>query len=375
MKIVSIEPTPSPNSMKLNMDEHLPAGKSLNLNQENKLGAPPYLQQLLNISGVKGVFQVADFIAIDRNPKVDWKEILFEARQVFEQGKEEFNDPTIAQSTNPFGEISVFVQSYKGIPMQLKLVSGLEDVRVGLPKQFSEAVLKAQSSSENVVLERKWIEKGIRYGEVKEVGIQLVEELTASYDEGRLDRLVAQACAGKTEEKIEKEFSGGTVESRLEDSDWRVRYAALERMQLIEHNVPFLEKALHDEKMSIRRLATAYLPEIGGSVAINLLCQALMDKSPIVRRTAGDALSDIGDPQAMESMMQALKDDSKLVRWRAARFLYELGDERAIPALREAQNDSEFEVSLQVKMALERIEAGEEAKGTVWQQMTNRDKD
>ncbi len=69
-------------------------------------------------------------------------------------------------------------------------------------------------------------------------------------------------------------------------------------------------------------------------------------------------------------MAEALKDSNKLVRWRAARFLYEVGDERALPALREAQDDPEFEVDMQIKMAITRIESGEEASGTVWQQMT-----
>ena len=41
-----------------------------------------------------------------------------------------------------------------------------------------------------------------------------------------------------------------------------------------------------------------------------------------------------------------------------------------LPALKSAQNDAEFEVSLQIKMAIERIEGGEEAKGSVWKQMT-----
>jgi HEAT repeat protein len=51
-------------------------------------------------------------------------------------------------------------------------------------------------------------------------------------------------------------------------------------------------------------------------------------------------------------------------------FLYEAGDERALPALKKAENDPEFEVSMQIKMAIERIEGGEEAKGSVWKQMT-----
>jgi len=38
--------------------------------------------------------------------------------------------------------------------------------------------------------------------------------------------------------------------------------------------------------------------------------------------------------------------------------------------LREAADDPEFEVKMQVMMAIERIEGGEEAKGSVWKQMT-----
>jgi HEAT repeat protein len=256
--------------------------------------------------------------------------------------------------------------------MQLKLIDGMNEVRAGLPKQFAEAVFKAQSSGENVVLERSWIAKGVRYGEVGEIQAQFVEELIAAYDAERLHQLVAKALTGTSGEEEGQLLSSDVIEAHLDDPNWEVRYAALERMKLTEQEIPLLKKALQDEKMSIRRLATAYLPEIGGSKAIQLLCEALKDKSAIVRRTAGDALSDIGDPRAIDSMIEALRDTSKLVRWRAARYLYELGDGTAVPALREAQNDPEFEVALQVKMALERMEAGEEAKGTVWQQMINR---
>ncbi|MOA52142.1 hypothetical protein D3C78_1753870 [compost metagenome] len=69
-------------------------------------------------------------------------------------------------------------------------------------------------------------------------------------------------------------------------------------------------------------------------------------------------------------MIDALSDKNKLVRWRAARFLYEAGDETALEALEIAAKDSEFEISLQAQIALERIQRGEEAAGAVWQQMT-----
>ena len=94
---------------------------------------------------------------------------------------------------------------------------------------------------------------------------------------------------------------------------------------------------------------------VKGDEVLPLLYKALLDRSVSVRRTAGDCLSDVGDPAAMFVMIKSLKDSSKLVRWRAAMFLFELGDESAIPALKVAQDDPEFEVAMQARLALERI--------------------
>jgi HEAT repeat protein len=89
-----------------------------------------------------------------------------------------------------------------------------------------------------------------------------------------------------------------------------------------------------------------------------------------VRRTAGDCMSDLGFEGFEQAAIDTLNDKNKLVRWRAAMFLYETGTEKALPALKEAENDSEFEVKLQIRMAIERIAEGEDAKGSVWKQMT-----
>jgi len=196
----------------------------------------------------------------------------------------------------------------------------------------------------------------------------VVKELSAAYDEERLNHLVQLALEHREEE--EESLSASTVNQMLDNPDWEKRFAALERLNPTSADIPVLVKALEDSNVSIRRLATVYFGMIGGTEVLPYLFRALKDKSVIVRRTAGDVLSDLGDPDAIPAMVEALKDPNKLVRWRAARFLYEVGDETALPALREAENDPEFEISLQVKMAIERIESGEEASGTVWQQMT-----
>lgn len=264
------------------------------------------------------------------------------------------------------------MQMFSGIPMQVKLTDGEREERFGLPERFQEAILKLKTASSNVVLERSWKEQGVRFGDFSEIGREVTEELEAAYDEERLRKLTESAASSDAEDKraaVQRKSYRVTLEM-MDEEDWQKRYAHLEQMDPDEKDIPVLEKALKDPKTSIRRLAVVYLGMIESPAVLPLLYQALEDKTITVRRTAGDCLSDIGNPEAIPAMIKSLKDPSKLVRWRAAMFLYEVGDERALPALKEAENDPEFEVSLQVKMAIERIEYGEEAKGSVWKQMT-----
>ncbi|MCE7792118.1 conserved virulence factor C family protein [Salipaludibacillus sp. CUR1] len=370
MKIVSLEPTPSPNTMKLTLSESLPQGKANNYTLNNKDEAPSFIREIFNIKGVKGVYHVADFIAVERTPKVDWKVILPEVRKVF---GEEAEKSSQVQVDEHFGEVNVQIQEFKDIPMQIKVSDGETEERVGLPERFIEAVAKATKEDDNVVLLRKWREQSPRYGDLKEVADEVAEEIQATYSERRLKELVETATNSNdslTLEKPKREWLKVT-EDMLDEEDWKKRFALLEQMNPDIEDLPVLEKALQDEKPSIRRLATVYLGMIEDEAVIPYLEKALLDKTVTVRRTAGDAMSDIGSKAGIPAMIKALDDSSKLVRWRAAMFLYEIGDESAIPALKETENDPEFEVSMQAKLALARIEGGEEAKGSVWKQMTD----
>lgn len=371
MKIVSIEPTPSPNTMKINLDEELPMGKSNNYKKDSSAGAPDIVVKILDIEGVKGVYHVADFLAVERNAKFDWKVILPEVRKAFGEDAEAAGDGSAAINEH-YGEIKVLVQIYKGIPMQVKLTDGTEEKRFGLPDLFVKSVGEVQTPEDNVVMVRRWKELGVRYGEIEQVGTEVVEELLAAYPPERLNELVNSAKNPAKDAQLKSAKKKVRIQaSDLDHSDWRMRYQLLEQMEdPTADDLPMLEKALNDEKASIRRLATVYLGMIEDKEALPLLYKALKDKTVTVRRTAGDCLSDLGHPEAMDEMMAALSDSSKLVRWRAAMFLYEVGDERALPALKQAEDDPEFEVAMQVKLAIARIEHGEEAKGSVWKQMT-----
>jgi hypothetical protein len=372
MKLLSIEPTPSPNSMKLNVDEKLPPGIRREYKAEQADQAPPLIAQLLRIPGVKSVFRTADFLALDRKGNADWAAILQAVREVFGAGSTAA-DEAAAPEAGGFGEIHVLVQMYRGIPMQVRVKAGGAEVgRAALPERFAKAVTEAAGAT--LIRERRLEEFGIRYGEPQEILEEVIREIDATYSDERLANLVREARNAGPEAPPPAPpapVSAEEVKEAFRSEDWRVRYAALERFRPEPEHLPILEQALRDPQMSVRRLAVVYLGDLRTPGAMPLLFAALKDPSPAVRRTAGDTLSDLGDPSATGPMAEALRDPSKLVRWRAARFLYEAGDESALDALRRAAaEEPEFEVRLQAEMAVARIERGEEAAGSVWQQMT-----
>ncbi|WP_274652660.1 conserved virulence factor C family protein [Paenibacillus humicola] len=374
MKLVSIEPTPSPNTMKLNVDEKLPPGRRESYAPSEAGAASEPLRALLAIDGVRGLFRTADFIALDRKPGADWERILAEARAALQSGEGAADGGGAPRES--FGEAHAFVQLYRGIPIQVRVRFGDREVREALPAKFGEAVSAAAGAS--MIRERKLEELGVRYGEPEDIAAELVRELDAAYPQERLDEL-AEAARQQPDAGAEAApparpapLTAEQLAERLASPDWSVRYEALSRTAPAPEMLPLLAKASADENVSIRRLAVVYLGELRVPEALPHLFAALRDPSASVRRTAGDTLSDLGDPAATRPMIEALKDRNKLVRWRAARFLYEAGDETAVDALREACGDPEFEVSLQARIALERIERGEEAAGSVWQQITAR---
>lgn len=373
MKLLSIEPTPSPNSMKLNLDETLPRGRRLTYSAKEAADTAEPYRSLLGITGVKGLFHTADFIALDRKPGADWASILAEARTILQADQE--LTASVGQSDASFGEAQVLVQMYRGIPIQIRVRTVDGETRAALSQKFIDAVTKAAGST--MIRERKLEEFGVRYGAPEEIANEIVQELDAIYTDERLNELIAASLAlgAGTDSAVEivrpEPLNGQAVLHEFATAEeWQSRYAALERYVLDDAAIAVLQQALSDSNASVRRLAIIFLGDLRTTEAMPLLYQALEDSSPSVRRTAGDTLSDLGDAGAIQPMIKALADKNKLVRWRAARFLYEVGDDSALPALLHAAEDPEFEIQLQAKIAIERIERGEEAAGTVWQQMT-----
>ena len=348
MKLLSIETTPNPNSMKLNLDERLAKGVAITYTHENRGDCPAYIEKILAIPGVSSVFRVEDFMAIQRKPTAGWEDILSQARAVLEYASLNNAQPEpVGTSENEWREVTVSVQYFRDLPMLVKVSSGSETTRLPLPERFGKAIERAMGASENMLMERKWKDEGLRYGELRDVGEAVVSEISAVYDEKKLRELVERAYHPNLDKKVEAtgEELGELAQlvRAFESTKWEERFAALKELgrnttALIDSQaLSLIIRATKDPKMSIRRLAVVFLGLIKTPEVLAPLCEALKDEAVGVRRSAGDALTDLGDRQAIGPMVETLKDPNKLVRWRASRFLYELGDESALPALREAQ--------------------------------------
>ncbi len=368
MKIITIEPTPSPNSMKIIIDTELPVGESYNYKKEDADTSVEPIASLLSIKGVKGIYQVMNFLAVERVGNVPWETILADVQAVLNNGKMTEVNETVEMS-DTFGEVYVHVQTYKDIPLQVKVFDSHSEERFGLSSRFTQAMEAVHSTEvENYILLRKWADYGIRYGEKADIGQTVVNEIEAAYPQGRLQEIIAKT----NESEIHTTTRGRKISvNEFSVEQWETRFQLLDQMPNPDvSDIPLLNLALDDEKMSIRRLATVYLGMIEDEIVIPSIEKALKDKSWAVRRTAGDCMSDLGFEGFENAAIRALSDKNKLVRWRAAMYLYETGTENALPALKSAENDEEFEVKLQIRMAIARIAEGEEAKGSVWKQMT-----
>jgi hypothetical protein len=383
MRLTSLDATPNPNSMKLNLDEQL--GAAVTYTSQAKTGCPQFVEGLLAVQGVMSVFVCSDFVTLNKDPRADWEHILASAKQLLSaetvDGNADRNDDRQAdrkdvdrasieaqrKSAESDGQVQVLVQTFRGIPIQIKVVDSQGETRAALSVRFNETAQAIQAeTSADYLTERYWADYGRRYGERSEVAKELAEEIEGSFDETTFERAKAQAL-GKAE------VVSTTVETLrewLRHQDWQRRLTAVQELSHLADSASLLIVALEDSHPQVRRLAAAALGASGSAMAVEPLCDVLLkDPSPGVRRTAGDALSDIGDPTAQPSICQALSDTNKLVRWRAARFLSDIGTADALPFLEKAAKDQEFEVRLEISAAIDRISGGSEGLGPAWKRI------
>jgi len=390
MRLLSIETTPSPNCIKLNLDETI-SDRALTLQKGDPApNTPEWIQQLLAIEAIQSVFVIKDFVTLTRQGKSDWQPILAKAAaligvadnadsKLLSQLTQPLHPPengaSAPASSSNLGQLDVAVQVFRGIPVQVRAIAADgQQARVALPDRFAQALQRTMSATEaDYVLERRWEPYQAPAGDP-----QLVAQLVADEIDSLLDsQALAQIEAAAIEDRSDAPPADPTdrqqaLIAELNHPDWKRRLKALQQLDVTAETLPTVVAVLDDEKSTIRRWAAALLGASTLTTAVVPLCRlARQDPSPIVRRTAGDALSDIGDPSATATMIEALSDPSELVRWRAARFLNEIGDHTAVEPLRRAiEQESKFDVKVEMMTALERIEAGANPQMPMWMRLT-----
>lgn len=370
MEIVRIEPTPSPNTMKIVLNETRQDQRSNTYTEVNE-NQPQFINELLKLEGVKSIFYVMDFLAVDKQPRADWEQVLPQVTSTFNSNNVSQDE---YQPDEHYGEVKAEVLTFKGIPYQIKVTNSQEEQRKQLPEMYIDSMLAAQKDNDNVIFSRKWEDLGIRYGELDEVIDDIYQEIIALYPETRIKDLVNQALNSEETEFTEP-YQHVDLETYQNEEDWKARLRMLKRFpEPTSEDYPLLEVALNEEKVPLRREAVVLLGMVEDQSVLPYLYQGLNDKSPAVRRTAGDCLSDLGYKEALPEMEKALSDPQKIVRWRAAMFIFDEGGEEQLDSLKAHADDDAYEVKLQIQMAISRIENGDEALGSVWKQIANRNK-
>src|SRR5581483_9195690 len=167
MLLRSIETTPNPNSMKLNLSASV-AGKAATFTRATP-GATPLVAKLLEIGGVESVFVCADFVTVNRDPRADWEPIIAAAKGVL-AGELTPTPPTVQPAGPALGEVRVLVQTFRQVPIQVKATDGESEKRVAPSPRFGTVAREIQARSGGDYLkERSWVDRGVRYGPVEEV--------------------------------------------------------------------------------------------------------------------------------------------------------------------------------------------------------------
>lgn len=122
----------------------------------------------------------------------------------------------------------------------------------------------------------------------------------------------------------------------LADPSWRVRKAALGRMEIFARDAGFVEGLVgslaSEDNAGLRNAASEALSRVGG-IAIPALSRALAEGDADVRKLVVETLGAIGGPDAADALRRALYDDDVNVRTAAAESLGRLGGESAAEEL------------------------------------------
>jgi hypothetical protein len=82
---VNVQPTPNPNSVKINTNAKLFEGPGSTSLKSGDQTDHPLASALLSIEGVDNIFGINDFVTISKTADADWDTILPKVEEAFKQ--------------------------------------------------------------------------------------------------------------------------------------------------------------------------------------------------------------------------------------------------------------------------------------------------
>ncbi len=233
MHLKSVETTPNPNSMKLNLDGNVGAAVTYTLT--DKSACPKFISDLLSINGIQSVFACQDFLTLNKDPRCDWQTLLQEAKAIMSgESASKTAGNSEQESAERLGQVQLLVQTFRGIPIQIKAVDSTGETRISTGERFNEAAKYIQSQlSSDYLKERHWADHGVRYGTREEVAEQLKDEFSGIFDTARLQQTTTEAIRNDEATAVNLQ----QILQWRKDVDWHKRLAAVQELSRLPDEI------------------------------------------------------------------------------------------------------------------------------------------
>lgn len=164
------------------------------------------------------------------------------------------------------------------------------------------------------------------------------------------------------------------IEPRVNDTNVRVRYAAVSQMSSLgvvdrQKSLELLrDRLLNESEADVQAAAADALGGLKLTEALDDLIQVYRQTEEwLVEFSIIACLGEMGDERAYDLLVEALQSENNLVRTVAIGSLGELGDHRAVEALKPFVSDRDWQARSRLVQALSRL-GGEQAQ-TLLQQL------
>jgi HEAT repeat protein len=155
------------------------------------------------------------------------------------------------------------------------------------------------------------------------------------------------------------------IQTVVEDSNPRVRYAAVSQMSVLgQQDLPqataLLRGRLRDSETDVQAAAADSIAALKITDAFDDLQKLYHATSEwLVKFSIVAALGELGDKRAFELLQEALQSDNELIQTAAIGSLGELGDDRAVALLVPYATNADWQIRYRVAQALARLDGAE----------------